>query len=246
MSRDRTFFLIRKLHSLTGIIPIGTFLCAHLFFNSAALYGECAFTDGVRSINSLPYLTYIEWGGIILPLCFHGLLGLYMIFIQSRYNNSAYNYARNWWYAFQRLTGVVVFAFLVWHLWDLMLAKLFGQMHLEEFYPHLAENMSAGRPYLALFIVGCLAASFHFGNGLWGFAASWGFIQSRKAQKKAGWVFATVGFVLFAAWFNIIFHFATGGRNAIPVQEHPVECVSAPTAHTTSVDASERPERARE
>lgn len=226
MSKGRASFLIRKLHSLTGIIPVGVFLCAHLFFNSAALYGECRFTDGVRAINSLPYLPYIEWGGIILPLAFHGLLGLYLAIVQARYNNGVYNYGRNWWFLIQRLSGVLVLLFLGWHLWDLMLAKLFGDLHLEQFYLHLGQGMSGDRLYLALFIVGCLAASFHFGNGLWGFTASWGIIQSRKAQRIAGRVFTLVGLVMFLAWFNIVFHFATGGMNAFPVQDDPVVCAS--------------------
>ena len=40
MSRDRAYFILRKAHSLTGIIPVGTFLLAHLFLNSSALLGE--------------------------------------------------------------------------------------------------------------------------------------------------------------------------------------------------------------
>jgi succinate dehydrogenase / fumarate reductase, cytochrome b subunit len=227
MSKDVTFFLIRKLHSLTGVLPLGAFLCAHLYLNSAALYGECQFTDGVRAINSVPYLPYIEWFGIILPLAFHGLLGLYMLLVQSRYNNGVYNYSRNWWFLVQRLTGLLLFLFLAWHLWDLMLAKVFGDLHLELFYQRLDRGMSSDLLYLFMFVAGCLAASFHFGNGLWGFCASWGLLQSRRAQRLAGRALAVAALIMFLAWFNIIFHFATGGTNAIPVQEALVLCTAA-------------------
>ena len=227
MSRDRTYFIVRKLHSLTGIIPVGVFLFAHLFINSGALLSECEFTEGVRRVNSLPYLPYIEAGGILLPLLFHAALGLYMVFVQGRYNNMAYNYSRNWWYTIQRLSGVLIFLFLAWHLWDLFLAKELGQLELTEFYGHLRDGMSNDRLYLTLFVVGCLVASFHLGNGLWGFLASWGLVQSRRAQRVAAWVAITAGVVMFVAWLNIIVHFATGGANMIPVQEPPRECVTS-------------------
>lgn len=227
MSRDRVYFVLRKLHSLTGIIPIGTFLLAHLFINCGALLGECAFGDGVRLVNSLPFLPYIEIFGIMVPIAFHGLIGLWMIFVQSRYNPFAYNYSRNWWYVIQRLTGVVIFGFLMFHLWDLWIAKEMGRMGLGDFYGHLDHNMSTNVYYLALMVAGSLAAAFHLSNGGWGFFASWGILQSRKAQRVGAWAFGAVGLVIAVAWLNIAVHFATGGDNMIPVQEPPNECVTA-------------------
>ena len=227
MSRDRTYFLIRRLHSLSGIIPVGVFLLAHLLINSGALYGECAFTDGVRLVNALPYLPYIEIFGIMTPLAFHGVLGLWMVFVQARYNPVAYNYERNWWYVIQRLTGVVVFGFLLFHLWDLWVAKALGHMGLDDFYGHLDRSMSTSTAYLAVMVLGCLAASFHLANGGWGFFASWGILQSRRAQRIGSRVFLVVGVLLAAAWLNVAYHFATGGRSFIPVQEPPVPCATA-------------------
>lgn len=223
MSRDRAYFLLRKLHSLTGIVPAGVFLLSHCLINSGALLGERAFTDGVRTVNSLPYLPYIEIGGIMIPLAFHGVIGLYMVFVQASYNNGSYNYSRNWWYLFQRITGVLVFAFLCWHLWDTWIAKELGQIRLEEFYRHLGAGMSGELVYRAIFIVGTLAVSVHLANGIWGFCASWGIFQSRRAQRLASWAFAVFGVLFFAVWLNIIYHFTTGGSNIIPVQENPYE-----------------------
>jgi succinate dehydrogenase / fumarate reductase cytochrome b subunit len=227
MNRDRAYFILRKLHSLTGIIPVGTFLVAHLAINSGALLGECAFTDGVRLVNSLPFLPYIEIFGILLPISFHAVLGLGMIFLQARYNNMAYNYSRNWWYLAQRVTGVLIVAFLAWHLWDLWIAKELGHLVLGDFYGHLGTGMSTSQLYLAAMVVGSLAATFHLVNGAWGFSASWGILQSRRAQRVGGWTFGLVGIVIALAWLNIVVHFATGGSNAIPVQDPPFECTTA-------------------
>ena len=227
MNRDRAYFILRKLHSLTGIIPVGTFLLAHLFINSGALLGECAFTDGVRLVNSLPFLPYIEIFGILVPISFHAVLGLGMIFLQARYNNMAYNYSRNWWYFAQRVTGVLIVAFLAWHLWDTWIAKELGHLHLGELYGHLGTGMSSSQVVLAAFVVGTLAATFHLTNGAWGFCASWGILQSRRAQRIGGRLFGVAGIVIALAWLNIVVHFASGGSNVIPVQEPPVECATA-------------------
>jgi succinate dehydrogenase / fumarate reductase cytochrome b subunit len=237
MSRDRTYFILRKLHSLTGIIPAGVFLLAHLFLNSGALLGECNFTEGVRSISTLPYVHLIEVFGIILPIAFHGAIGLWMVIVQARYNSVSYGYTRNWMFFVQRLTGLLLVFFLGWHLWDTVIRKFMGQIRLEGFYQHLAQGMSGDLVFLAMFIVGTVAVSFHLSNGLWGFCASWGILQSRKAQRVGAWAFGAVGVVLVVAWVNVIFHFATGGplgeHNLFPVQEPPVECGATHLADLT-------------
>lgn len=228
MSRERTYFILRRLHSLTGVIPAGMFLLMHGLINTGALLGECSFLEGVQLVNRTPYLPFVEIFGILLPLVFHGLLGLWMVFVQSSPNNLGYNYSRNWWYLIQRVTAVIVFVFLGWHLWDTWLAAKLGDMPLEGFYQHLLDGMSNDRVTLAMYTVGTLAASFHLMNGLWGFFASWGLTQSRKSQRAAGWLFGLAGVAFFALWLNIIFHFARGGAigpdNLIPVQEPPVVC----------------------
>jgi succinate dehydrogenase / fumarate reductase, cytochrome b subunit len=228
MSRDRAYFILRRLHSLTGVIPAGLFLLMHGLINTGALLGECSFTEGVQLVNRTPYLPYVEIFGILLPLVFHGVIGLWMVFVQSSFNSLSYNYSRNWWYLVQRVTAVIVFVFLGWHLWDTWLAKQLGDIQLEGFYQHLVEGMSSDRVTLVMYTVGTLAASFHLMNGLWGFFASWGLTQSRKSQRAAGWLFGLGGAAFFALWLNIIFHFARGGTigpdNLIPVQEPPVVC----------------------
>jgi len=227
MSLKNAPFIVRKLHSLTGIVPIGTFLMAHLYINCSALLGECAFTDGVRTVSSLPYVHYIEWGGIVIPIAFHAAIGLWMIFREWSFNVFSYSYARNWWYTIQRLSGLVLVLFLGWHLWDLFWRKMMGGIHIEGFYNYLSESISSNRLVLAAFVAGTLAASFHLSNGLWGFCASWGILQSRKAQRIGGWVFGLVGIALFFAWLNVTYHFASGGGSLIHVQEPPFECASA-------------------
>ncbi|HEX9860872.1 MAG TPA: succinate dehydrogenase, partial [Nitrospirota bacterium] len=66
---DNLFF--RRLHSLTGAVPLGAFLVFHLYANSFSLSGPAAYDEHVRFLRSLPYLHVLEWGLIFLPLLYH-------------------------------------------------------------------------------------------------------------------------------------------------------------------------------
>ena len=88
MARDtfleRHHFLFRRLHSLSGVIPIGVFLLFHLTTNSSIVWGAvnkgehegvhagvATFQHEVNFIHSLPALILIEVFGLWLPLLFH-------------------------------------------------------------------------------------------------------------------------------------------------------------------------------
>ena len=58
---DRTtrYFYLRRLHSLTGVVPIGLFLLDHFFTNSFSWTPE-AFNAEVKKLNTLPLVKAIE------------------------------------------------------------------------------------------------------------------------------------------------------------------------------------------
>ena len=37
---DRTYFTLKRLHSLTGVVPVGLFLLEHLYTNARSLQGR--------------------------------------------------------------------------------------------------------------------------------------------------------------------------------------------------------------
>jgi succinate dehydrogenase / fumarate reductase cytochrome b subunit len=45
-------FVFRKLHQLTGIIPLGAFILEHLYTNSKALTGAADFNKAVEDLQS--------------------------------------------------------------------------------------------------------------------------------------------------------------------------------------------------
>jgi succinate dehydrogenase / fumarate reductase, cytochrome b subunit len=71
-------FVLRKLHSLLGIIPIGAFLVEHLLSNFEALKGPAAYGAQVKFLNSLPLVRVLEWAFIFLPILYHGLYGIWI------------------------------------------------------------------------------------------------------------------------------------------------------------------------
>ncbi len=63
-------FFWRKLHSLTGIVPIGAFLIEHIVSNFETLNGPLAYAQQVKFLNSLPLVRVLEWVFIFIPLAY--------------------------------------------------------------------------------------------------------------------------------------------------------------------------------
>ena len=191
------FFLLR-IHSLTGIVPIGFFLVVHLGLNSLRTVGVDQYRFSIDIINNLPFLLGIEIFFIYFPLLFHSFMGFYIIG-KGKSNFMLYPYPRNGLYTLQRWTGAIVFVFLVYHIGTTVGPKWMEGKHLFEAGPFLINLMNeefqswTGR---ILYVTGILSATFHFANGLWGFCVSWGILTGRNAQRNGAFAFALVGLAL--------------------------------------------------
>ncbi|HEV8429447.1 MAG TPA: hypothetical protein VGQ41_16215, partial [Pyrinomonadaceae bacterium] len=60
-------FVLRKLHQLSGIGPLGLFLLEHFYTNSKSLTGAHDFNNAVTELQSIPYILFVEIGGIFIP-----------------------------------------------------------------------------------------------------------------------------------------------------------------------------------
>ena len=60
-------FLLRRLHSLSGIVPVGAFLVEHFISNSFATNGPKAYADQVKFLTGLPFATW-QFSGTTLTL----------------------------------------------------------------------------------------------------------------------------------------------------------------------------------
>jgi succinate dehydrogenase / fumarate reductase cytochrome b subunit len=180
-------YFSRKLHSLLGIIPLGGFIVVHGLTNYQAFErGPEGFNKGVHFVNSLPALPLLEIFGIYLPLLFHGIYGLYVAY-QSNSNTGRFQYGRNWAFTAQRVTGVITFVFVFWHVYQTRVQVYLGHITHEELGSTM--NLIASSPvYFVLYVIGVLAAVFHFSNGLWAFLVSWGITVGPRAQRISSYI----------------------------------------------------------
>lgn len=197
-------FLLRRLHSLSGVIPIGFFLIEHMFTNSMAFMGPEKFNEHVKWLHALPYLPVLEFGFIFIPLLFHGIYGLY-IARTGRSNSAAYPYMDNWRYTLQRLTGYIAFVFIIAHLAHFRFAWLFGGTeYVNNPNPFELTRQGfigmAGIPAIAIsvtYLIATAAAVFHFCNGLATFCITWGITVGDTARRRVSAGFALLGIVMF-------------------------------------------------
>ncbi len=200
-------FLLRRLHSLSGIIPIGAFLLEHFASNAAATNGPHAYAEQVKFLTGLPFVLALEIFGIYLPILYHALYGIY-IWWRGESNVRDYPWAGNWMFTAQRWTGIIAFAYMIQHVWYLR----FSGVHLisspgASFAKVQSELLVPWK--LAFYLVAIIAASWHFAYGLYLFAAKWGIVSGERARKWFGVVcfaialtFIAVGLLTVRAYFN--------------------------------------------
>lgn len=202
-------FLIRRLHSLSGLIPVGAYMVVHLCVNASVLDSPATFQRNVYGIHGLGrILPLVEWTLIFIPILFHAILGV-VIIRSGLPNSNVYNYAANRRYTWQRSTGMIAFVFILWHVFH-----MHGWFHIEPWIEHVARRLWGGqfRPYNAassaaaaiqaswliqiLYAVGLLACVFHLANGLWTMGITWGIWITPQAQRRADYLCGAFGILL--------------------------------------------------
>jgi succinate dehydrogenase / fumarate reductase cytochrome b subunit len=212
-------FLLRRLHSLSGIVPIGAFLIEHFISNSESMNGVQAYNDQVKFLTSLPFVHVMEWVFIFIPLLYHALYGIW-IWYKGESNVGDYPWTGNWMYTAQRWTGIISVIFIAYHLYDMR----FTGVHL----------MGGGYNYafskvwfdfqkswiVAFYVVGIVAASWHFAYGIWLFAAKWGFTVGDQARRKFGYVCVVVFLIMAGMGVWSIGGFLKTPADQVPYVEH--------------------------
>jgi succinate dehydrogenase / fumarate reductase, cytochrome b subunit len=212
-------FAIRRLHSLSGIIPLGAYMVVHLVTNATLLNGTPTFQRAVYAIHALGRaLPIVEWGFILLPLLFHTFIGVWII-RTGRNNTSQYRYTNNKRYMWQRITGLIALVFLLMHVWHLHgwfhfhpWVELGGRLGFVQFKAYNAASSLAlamdGFFWPAFYLIGVWACVYHLANGLWTAGITWGLWISEAAQRRATYVCTAFGFGLLmiatGAWWASI------------------------------------------
>jgi len=193
MARIPSAFILRRLHSLSGVFPIGFFLLEHMFSNSLILLGPDAYNRQIHFLQSLPFVVFLEITFIGLPILYHSVYGI-VVTVTGKTNLSFYPYTQNIFYTLQRITGIIALIYVGYHVYHTRIVQaLYGT---EVSYARMQEVMT--QPFMFWFyVIGLAAVCFHFANGIWGFCVSWGFTVSQRAQQKVGIAFGLLGLLIF-------------------------------------------------
>ncbi len=208
-------FLIRRLHSLSGIIPVGIFLFFHIGTNSLIAVSSPKndlFQKQVENIHNLgPLLIPVEFIFILLPLAFHIAIGL-KIWLESKPNARHYAYLGNIRYSLQRATGVAAVIFILVHLYQMhwMGAWLPGGGGFNHQHASLttAEVMQHARWVAPFYLIGVIAACYHLANGLWTAMITWGVTIGPRSQRIMGYVCTALGVGLIVTGIAAVRGFA--------------------------------------
>lgn len=180
LQKGRRINFLKKLQSLCGVLPLGIFFCFHMVANYTLTWSVPAYDVFSHFLETMPYKDALEIVVIFAPLVFHAVIGIYIVFTGSS-NVGAYGYMRNWRYLFQRITGVIAFIFLAWHVIGLKLAVSLMDDGGSTFA--LLQAIAANPVSLVAFTIGVYCCLYHFVNGLWTFCITWGITLTPRSQQ---------------------------------------------------------------
>ena len=213
-SRSESPSLARRAFSIAGIAPLGLFLIAHLWGITSAFGGQAAYDAALARARG-PRLVVLWDAALFASFAWHAAYGLRRIFAREPVDEAG-------WYLdrrarlLTRVTGGVVLAFLIWHLWEFPMRRWLGGASSAAFYPMLCAHLSATRwgvPWVALgYSVGVGACAYHAASGLWAACGTLGLRTGERSARALGWSCVVLGIALFGIGADEILYFATGSR----------------------------------
>jgi len=201
MTADERHWLLRRLHSLSGIIPIGGFLFFHFFENAFVLKGGAMWWKETEFTRNIPFQIAVEALVLWIPILYHAIYGL-VITVGAQPND--YPYQRNYQYTLQRITGIVAFLFIGFHV--LSTRGVYYATGVEADYLRM-HNFMMNPLILTAYVFGTLACVYHLTNGIFTFTITWGIAVGPKAQTLVNRVCIALFIIMAIAGVSILIAF---------------------------------------
>jgi succinate dehydrogenase / fumarate reductase cytochrome b subunit len=156
--------ILRKLHSFTGLFPLGAYLLFHAYEQLAVRAGRTA------EILRLDRTTYapLEVTCVLLPLLLHAALGVRLSRLSARRlalaEDASFPYASPAFVRLQVWSGIVSACFLLWHVAGVWLPRVVAARPAAG-YGAMVDQV-ATLPMAALYVIGTSAVCVHFAQGL--------------------------------------------------------------------------------
>jgi succinate dehydrogenase / fumarate reductase cytochrome b subunit len=125
----------------------------------------------------MPLQIGIEAAVLWIPILYHAIYGL---IITATAQPNDYPYARNYQYTMQRVTGIIAFLFIGFHVFSTRI--FYYATGTETNYQRMHSSM-IDPLFLTIYIVGTLACVYHLTNGIFTFSITWGLAVGPKAQR---------------------------------------------------------------
>ncbi|MBS1727216.1 MAG: succinate dehydrogenase [Armatimonadetes bacterium] len=231
VSLARENYVLHRIHSITGVMPVGYYMAQHLTLNTFSLAGPEKFNAVIEFFEGMPkhFLLATEILMIWIPLLFHAIYGLFIISRAESFLTTKYKWSQSRMFMMQRISGVLVFAFLMYHVSATTATKyVTGDAKLIKF--NQWHDMLHNPIILLIYIFGVLGASYHLGYGLWNFCVRWGITVSDKAQLAVQKFSAVVMVALTLMGWAALAGFLINK----PLDTGMSQSTPAPTASTTS------------
>lgn len=192
-------------------------MTVHLMVNAGVLESPAMFQKTVFRIHSLGgLLPFVEWGFIFLPILFHAIIGV-VIVVSGKTNTMSYRYTSNLRYTLQRVTGVLAFLFILWHVFHmhgwfhaeswLAFAEPLGGHQFRAYSAASTLGAAMGRSPIipVLYAIGVLSCVYHLANGIWTMGITWGVWTSPAAQRRANWICGVAGLLLAVVGMSALY-----------------------------------------
>jgi succinate dehydrogenase / fumarate reductase cytochrome b subunit len=204
---------LKRLLSLSGVVPLGAFVLFHLWITLSIVGSREVYERQVAVLHNGPLLGLLEVVLVIVPLAFHAGYGVIRSF-QPRDRDHAYG--TDQMVTLQRASGIVVLVFVALHVWELRVQTWTQGLAVSSYATKLVEHLSStqsGIPFIALgYLVGIAATLFHLAAGMTSFCTTWGYTRTIASQRRARLLFRVLGILLFALSAAIVIQLATGSR----------------------------------
>ena len=221
----------RRLHALTGVIPLGVFVVVHLLLNATALFGALRFERVVGGLATSPIEPIVALVFVGLPLAYHALYGIRRV-MRAPADAEESGYKRPRLDALMRLTSVVLFVFVIAHTYEMRVGRSPGSLHTK-----LTMDLSStkwGVPLIAFgYLLGVAAVAFHLAYGCFAVLESRG-----RASRRAAILSVAGGALLFLIGSATVISFS-GGGTLVPDAD-PAREVPCPAPNTAPAPPSSR------
>jgi len=155
--------ILRKLHSFTGLFPLGAYLLFHAYEQFAVRAGRTAAILRLERTTSAP----LEVACVLLPLFVHAALGVRLARgprAPADPDDPSFPFASLNFRRLQLWSGIASACFLIWHVAGVWVPRVVAARPAAGYGAMVDHAATLGRA--ALYVLGTTAVCTHFGQGL--------------------------------------------------------------------------------